>query len=84
MGIEYEIICDAKAVAEFDTFLRRQLYFESYDAELSLANCLNVPIAFRERVLPVREFASHSKRRGVGGPFGIVSLLRLGLEDWPR
>ena len=42
MGIEYKIDCDAKGVAEFDAFLRRQPYFESHDAERSLCN-LRVP-----------------------------------------
>ena len=42
MGIEYEIVCDTEAVARFDEFLRRQPFFESYDADRRLFN-LRVP-----------------------------------------
>ncbi len=42
MGIEYKIVCDPKAVARFDESLRRQPFFQSYDAERHLYN-LRVP-----------------------------------------
>jgi hypothetical protein len=42
MGIEYKIVCDPKAVAHFDEFLRRQPFFQSYDSEDRLYN-LRVP-----------------------------------------
>jgi hypothetical protein len=38
MGIEYKISCDPAKVPEFDAFLRRQPFFESYDAEHKLYN----------------------------------------------
>jgi hypothetical protein len=42
MGVEYKIGCDPSAVSQFDEFLRRQPFFDSYDAELSLYN-LRIP-----------------------------------------
>jgi hypothetical protein len=42
MGIEYKTGCDPAAVSRFDEFIRRQAFFESYDAERRLYN-LRVP-----------------------------------------
>jgi hypothetical protein len=42
MGVEYKIVCDARAIALFDEFIRRQPYFASYDDERHLYN-LRVP-----------------------------------------
>ena len=42
MGIEYKIVCDPKAVARFDEFLRGQAFFQSYDSEHHLYN-LHLP-----------------------------------------
>lgn len=38
MGIEYKIVCEPAAVSRFDEFIRRQPYFESYDAKRGLYN----------------------------------------------
>ena len=38
MGIEYKIVCAPTAVSRFDEFIRRQPFFESYDAEHRLYN----------------------------------------------
>jgi len=38
MGIEYKIVCEPAAVSRFDEFIRRQPFFESFDAERRLYN----------------------------------------------
>lgn len=38
MGIEYKIKCDSAKVPDFDAFLRRQPFFESYDTDRKLYN----------------------------------------------
>ena len=51
MGIEYKILCDQKAVSCFDEFLRRQSFFQSYDAVRRLYN-LRVPGVQKEEDFP--------------------------------